>query len=130
MILLVALLGLLFISLIILVSTSHAVGLEELVPADGKSSIDGWHTIQASGGKNAPTKFELTLFWLQNSTRRSDNIAQLDQQSLLRIRTDLPGLVTPKVETVLEKLPPWYSLFGKSTSPHTLSFLNSLPIDF
>ncbi|KAB2047125.1 hypothetical protein E1A91_A13G023600v1 [Gossypium mustelinum] len=106
------------------------VGLEELVAADGKRSIDGWHTIQASGGKNAPTKFELTLFWLQNSTRRSDKMVQSEQRPLLRIRTDLPGVVTPKVETVLEKLPPWYSLFGKSTSPHTLSFLSSLPIDF
>ncbi|XP_038999127.1 uncharacterized protein LOC120124539 [Hibiscus syriacus] len=42
------------------------VGSEELIPVDVKRGVDGWHTIQASGGKNASTKFELTLFWMQN----------------------------------------------------------------
>ncbi|KAL4339277.1 hypothetical protein GQ457_08G011230 [Hibiscus cannabinus] len=109
---------------------SFKVGPEELVPADGKHSVDGWHTIQASGGKNAPTKFELTLFWLQNSTLGSHKMLQSEQRPLLNLRTDLPGVVTPKAEAVLEKLPPWFSLFGKSTSPHTLSFLTILPVKF
>ncbi|GMI84843.1 hypothetical protein like AT5G20660 [Hibiscus trionum] len=98
-------------------------GSEEIVPADGKRSVDGWHILRASGGKNAPTRFELTLFWLQNSTRS-------EQRPLLNLRTDLPGVVTPRAEAVLQKLPPWFSLFGKSTAPHTLSFLTSLPVNF
>ncbi|KAL4325447.1 hypothetical protein GQ457_11G008880 [Hibiscus cannabinus] len=106
------------------------VGSEELVPADGKRSVDGWHTIQASGGKNAPTKFELSLFWMQNSTLGSHEMPQLEQRPLLNLRTDVPGVVTPKAEAVLKKLPPWFSLFGKSTSPHTLSFLSGLPVNF
>ncbi|KAK8611128.1 hypothetical protein V6N13_131190 [Hibiscus sabdariffa] len=106
------------------------VDSEELVPADGKRSVDGWHTIQASGGKNAPTKFELTLFWMQNSTLGSHEMPQSEQRPLLNLRTDVPGVVTPKAEAVLQKLPPWFSLFGKSTSPHTLSFLSSLPVNF
>ncbi|KAE8679447.1 protein ROOT PRIMORDIUM DEFECTIVE 1-like [Hibiscus syriacus] len=105
------------------------VGSEELVLADGKRSVDGWHTIQASGGKNAPTRFELTLFWFQNSTLGSHKMMQSEQQPLLNLRTDLPGVVTPKAEAV-QKLPPWFSLFGKSTSPHTHSFLSSLPVKF
>ncbi|OMP06492.1 Peptidase M28 [Corchorus capsularis] len=107
------------------------VNSEEIVPADGKNSVDGWHIIQVSGGKNAPTKFDLTLFWVKNSTKQSGKTPghEEGQRPLLKLRTDLDD-ITPKVETVLEKLPPWCSLFGKSTSPHTLSFLSSLPINF
>ncbi|OMO81312.1 endoplasmic reticulum metallopeptidase 1 [Corchorus olitorius] len=110
---------------------SFKVDSEEIVPVDGKNSVDGWHIIQVSGGKNAPTKFDLTLFWVKNSTKQSDKTPghEEEQRPLLKLRTDLDD-VTPKVETVLEKLPPWCSLFGKSTSPHTLSFLSSLPINF
>ncbi|KAK3017384.1 hypothetical protein RJ639_006319 [Escallonia herrerae] len=87
---------------------------DELIPVGDKSSADGWHIIQYSGGKNAPTRFNLTLFWVKNYTQ--------DQNPLLRLRTDVDRL-TPAVERVLMKLPPWCSLFGKSTSPHTLAFL-------
>ncbi|KAK2997025.1 hypothetical protein RJ639_024803 [Escallonia herrerae] len=86
---------------------------DELIPVGDKSSADGWHIIQYSGGKNAPTRFNLTLFWVKNYTQ--------DRNPLLKLRTDVDRL-TPAVERVLMKLPPWCSLFGKSTSPHTLAF--------
>lgn len=105
------------------------VDSEELVPADGKKSLDGWHNIQVSGGKNAPTRFELTLLWVKNSTRKSHKLHEQEQRPLLKLRTDLDE-ITPKAKRVLEKLPPWCSLFGKSTSPKTLSFLSSLPVNF
>ncbi|XP_077250715.1 uncharacterized protein LOC143890059 [Tasmannia lanceolata] len=107
-------------------------GSEELVPRGNKSNVDGWHIIQFSGGKNAPTRFELTLFWLKNSTQTShkaDEQTKGDSHLLLKLRTDV-NRVTPKTARVLEKLPPWCSLFGKSTSPYTLAFLSSLPVDF
>ena len=122
---------LLSVCLLILVLTSNAVDSEEVVPADGKSSVDGWHIIQVSGGKNAPTRFDLTLFWVKNSTRQSHKMQgqEEEQRPLLKLRTDLDKL-TPKTERILKKFPPWCSFFGKSTSPHTLSFLSSLPVNF
>ncbi|XP_022886096.1 endoplasmic reticulum metallopeptidase 1 isoform X2 [Olea europaea var. sylvestris] len=101
---------------------------DELIPLGEKSSVDGWHIIQFSGGPKAPTKFTLTLFW--NKTRAaitSDH--EKKENLLLRIRTDFDRQ-TPQIEKVLKKLPLWCSLFGKSTSPHTLAFLSSLPVDF
>lgn len=106
-------------------SISNAVNSEELVPLGDKSSADGWHIIQFSGGKNAPTRFDLTLFWKKNSTRLTH---KADGRPLLKLRTDVDR-ITPKTEQVLLKLPPWCSLFGKSTSPHTLAFLTSLPVN-
>lgn len=76
-------------------------------------------------------RFDLTLFWVKNSThlsRKVDGQGE-DQHLLLKLRTDVDRL-TPKAERVLMKLPPWCSQFGKSTSPHTLAFLSSLPVDF
>ncbi|XVF23631.1 hypothetical protein REPUB_Repub13aG0055900 [Reevesia pubescens] len=109
------------------------VGSEEVVPADSKSSVHGWHNIQVSGGKNAPTRFDLTLFWVKNSTRQSHKTQEHEEEEeerpLLKLRTDLDEL-TPKAERVFRKLPPWCSLFGKSISPHTLLFLSSLPVNF
>lgn len=96
----------------------------ELVSMSNKSSVDGWHTIQFSGGKNAPTKFDLTLVWVKSFEQADDNI----QSYLLKLRTDVDRL-TPKAEKVMMKLPSWCSQFGKSTSPHTLAFLTGLPID-
>lgn len=101
---------------------------EELVSRGQKSSIDGWHIIQYSGGKNSPTRFDLTLFWLKNSTSKMD-VQKEEQPLLLKLRTDVNRL-TPKVQRVLTRLPSWCSLFGKSTSPHTLAFVNSLPVSF
>lgn len=100
---------------------------EELVPFGNKSSIDGWHIIQFSGGKDAPRKFELTLFWFKKSMQSTHNAD--DQRPLIKLRTDVDQL-TPKAELVLAKLPAWCSLFGKSTSPYTLAFLSSLPVKF
>lgn len=100
--------------------------MEELVPLGGKSGTDGWHIIQFSGGKNAPTKFNLTLFWVKNRTPKED---RWKENLLLKLRTDVDRL-TPQTEDVLAKLPPWCSQFGKSTSPHNLAFLNSLPVNF
>lgn len=91
-----------------------------------KTSLDGWRIIQYSGGKNAPSKFDMNLFWAKNSTQ-SDNVDGEDL--LIKLRTDFDRL-TPKAEKVLSKLPSWCAVFGKSTSPQTLSFLNSLPVNF
>ncbi|CAL5407297.1 unnamed protein product [Camellia sinensis] len=104
---------------------------EELVPVGDKSSVDGWHIIQYSGGKNAPTRFDLTLHWIKNYTKvgREDGKRTEDQHLLLKLRTDVNRL-TPKAGKVLQKLPSWCSLFGKSTSPRTLAFLSSLPVHF
>ncbi|OWM70192.1 hypothetical protein CDL15_Pgr026042 [Punica granatum] len=103
---------------------------EELIPLDAKSSIDGWHIIQFAGGKNSPEKFDLTLLWGKHSAdeaRKAEK--EKTRQPLLKLRTDLDR-TTPKVEKVLTKLPSWCSLFGKSSSPYTLSFLRDLPVDF
>lgn len=101
---------------------SDASNSEELISADKKSSVDGWHIIQFSGGKNAPTLFDLTLHWRSGSTHSPES-------SLLKLRTDVNRL-TPVTERILEKLPSWCSLFGKSTSPQTLAFLTNLPVNF
>lgn len=100
-------------------------GPEELVPIGDKSIAEAWHTIQFSGGKKAPRKFSLMLFWANNQTHKDSNT----EQPLLKLRTDVDRITYP-TETVLGKLPQWCSLFGKSTSPLTLAFLTSLPIDF
>ncbi|CAI9754547.1 unnamed protein product [Fraxinus pennsylvanica] len=101
---------------------------EELIPLGEKSSVNGWHIIQFSGGPKAPTKFNLTLFW--NKTRAaitSDN--EKKENLLLRIRTDI-NRQTPQIEKEELFEGETTSLFGKSTSPHTLAFLTSLPVDF
>ncbi|XP_050250124.1 uncharacterized protein LOC126697256 isoform X4 [Quercus robur] len=104
---------------------------EELVQSGVKSSVDGWHIIQFSGGKHSPTIFNLTLIWKSEFMQSAHNVdgQRGEQRPLLKLRTDWNRL-TPKTEMVLEKLPSWCSLFGKSTSPHTLAFLTSLPVDF
>ncbi|XP_043705900.1 endoplasmic reticulum metallopeptidase 1 isoform X2 [Telopea speciosissima] len=104
---------------------------DELVPVGNKIGIHGWHIIQFAGGKNAPTKFNLTLFWVKNYAQltHKPDAQRRDQHLLLKLRTDVDRL-TPKSERVLTKLPTWCSLFGKSTSPNTLAFLSSLPVDF
>ncbi|CAK9136111.1 unnamed protein product [Ilex paraguariensis] len=101
----------------------------ELIPLDDKSSTDGWHIIQFSGGKNAPTKFNLTLFWIKNYTQIAHTDDSMTEHLLLKLRTDVDRLTAP-AERVLMKLPAWCSLFGKSTSPPTLAFLSSLPVTF
>nr|XP_043609815.1 endoplasmic reticulum metallopeptidase 1 isoform X2 [Erigeron canadensis] len=98
---------------------------EELIQIGAKSASDGWHIIQFSGGKNAPKRFDLTLYWDNNQTQ----VTIVDGEILLKLRTDVDQL-TPKVKRILEKLPSWCSLFGKSTSPHTLAFLNNLRVPF
>ncbi|KAI0493455.1 hypothetical protein KFK09_023571 [Dendrobium nobile] len=105
---------------------SFEVDSEELVPTGEKSSVDGRHIIQFAGGKNSPTRFHFNLIWRKNGTHQNN----LESSPLLlKLRTDV-NRVTPKVARVLEKLPRWCSLFGKSTSPYTLAFLTSLPADF
>ncbi|KAF3772440.1 hypothetical protein EJ110_NYTH57919 [Nymphaea thermarum] len=98
-----------------------------LVPRSDKSDVDGWHIIQYSGGKDSPTVFSLTLFWFGNGTYSSQEAAE-PHSPLLKLRTDV-NRVTPKVARAIEKLPSWCSIFGKSTSPLTLSFLNTLEVD-
>ncbi|KAF7002706.1 hypothetical protein CFC21_018151 [Triticum aestivum] len=102
---------------------------DKLVQLGGKSEVDGWHTIQFAGGKNAPTKFQLTLFWSSKATQASPKEANAEDPPLLvKLRTDV-NRVTPMVETVLEKLPRWCAAFGKSTSPYTLAFLTAVPVN-
>ncbi|XP_023764716.1 uncharacterized protein LOC111913228 [Lactuca sativa] len=98
---------------------------EELIQTGTKSSADGWHIIQYSGGKNASRRFGLTLYWGKNGTQVEND----ENELLLKLRTDVDRL-TPKVKRVLEKLPSWCSLFGKSTSPHTLAFISNLRVNF
>lgn len=102
---------------------------EELIPLDDKSSVDGWHVIQFSGGKKSPTRFDMTLVWANSTQIAHGEGSQKNQQPLLKLRTDMDRL-TPKAEKVLMKLPSWCSLFGKSTSPQTLAFLRDLPVEF
>lgn len=103
---------------------------KELISLDAKSSVDGWHVIQFAGGKNSPKKFNLTLIQAKRSTDKAPRAEkEKSPRPLLKLRTDLDRM-TPKIEKVLMKLPSWCSLFGKSTSPYTLSFLRDLPVDF
>ncbi|MQM16602.1 hypothetical protein Taro_049558 [Colocasia esculenta] len=101
-----------------------------LVPLHNKSSVDGWHIIQFSGGKDSPRKFDLKLIWSKNANQQPHTSFEGKEDShLLKLRTDV-NRITPQTARVLDKLPPWCSLFGKSTSPFTLSFLTSLPDEF
>ncbi|KAJ8759909.1 hypothetical protein K2173_010010 [Erythroxylum novogranatense] len=104
---------------------------EELISMGNKTSVDGWHILQFSGGQGAPRKFELTLHWVKKPIQSDRNIVTelSNERPLLKLRTDVDRM-TPKVKRILGKLPAWCSLFGKSTSPLTLSFLNSLPVHF
>ncbi|CAM8889096.1 unnamed protein product [Rhodiola kirilowii] len=103
-------------------------GMEDIIPFGKKSSVDGWHTIQFSGGKNSPTKFEMTLEWVKSSGTNEEVAKTEAQGPLLKLRTDF-NRVTPKVREVLDELPPWCAQFGKSTSPFNLAFLADLSID-
>ncbi|KAG0447120.1 hypothetical protein HPP92_028503, partial [Vanilla planifolia] len=103
---------------------SFEVDSEELVSTGEKSSVDGWHIIQFSGGKESPTKFYLKLIWAEEGEGNAEG-----SPLLLKLRAD-DSRITPKTARVLEKLPPWCSLFGKSTHPHNFAFLTSLPADF
>ncbi|KAL4575198.1 hypothetical protein LXL04_022040 [Taraxacum kok-saghyz] len=93
---------------------------EELIQIGGKIGVDGWHVVQFSGGKNASRRFDLTLY-LGENVKNGD--------VFLKLRTDVDRL-TPKVKRVMEKLPSWCSLFGKSTSPLTLAFITDLRVSF
>jgi hypothetical protein len=99
-----------------------------LVQPGDKTEVDGWHTIQFAGGKSSPTKFQLTLFWSSNASHKSAK-AEANVPLLVKLRTDV-NRVSPKVAKVLEKLPPWCTPFGKSTSPYPLAFLTALRADF
>ncbi|KAK8951148.1 hypothetical protein KSP39_PZI004709 [Platanthera zijinensis] len=110
---------------------SIEVDSDEVVPAGEKSGVNGRHIIQFSGGKESPTRFHLNLIWKNNTIQQSNQTRDRSWSSpfLLKLRTDV-NRITPKAARVLEKLPRWCSLFGKSTAPYTLSFLTSLPVDF
>ena len=107
-----------------------SVDSEKIVLLGDKSEIDGWHTIQFAGGKNSPTKFQLTLYWSNKATEASQREAKqaADAPILIKLRTDV-NRVTPQVARVLEKLPRWCTPFGKSTSPYTLAFLTALRVN-
>lgn len=105
-----------------------AESAEDLISPGEKYGVNGWHVVQFSGGKYAPTKFNLSLFWMNNHTLSTLSDGQ-NEPLLLKLRTDLDRL-TPPVKNILQKLPSWCSQFGKSTAPHTLAFLSSLPVSF
>ncbi|GLJ53167.1 hypothetical protein SUGI_1133080 [Cryptomeria japonica] len=102
---------------------------ETLVPEGDIDGVDGWHTIQFVSNKGGPTKFVLSLFWHHNFTNLPTQSHQNKENDLIKLRTDL-NTITPKVARILEKLPDWCVLFGKSTSPYTLSYLSSLSVSF
>ncbi|RLM65061.1 endoplasmic reticulum metallopeptidase 1 [Panicum miliaceum] len=106
------------------------VDSEKLVLLGDKTEVDGSHTIQFAGGKNSPTKFQLTLYWSNSASETSRREAQegTDVPLLVKLRTDV-NRVTPQVTNVLEKLPRWSTPFGKSTSPYTLAFLTGLRVN-
>lgn len=110
---------------------SFEANSDEIVPTGDKTSTDGWHIIQFSGGKEAPTRFHLNLIWTKDAAQQSHKtrVEAGGHPPLLKLRTDV-NRITPKTARVLEKLPRWCLLFGKSTAPHTLAFLTSLPVDF
>ncbi|CAN8275017.1 unnamed protein product [Cochlearia groenlandica] len=105
------------------------VGDDELmmIERDEKSSCEeGLHQIQFSGGKKAPTRFVLKLYRKKEEVSDEDKKIKKKQGPVLKLRTDLDR-VTPQVQRVLERLPLFCSMFGKSTSPFNLAFLASLP---
>lgn len=104
------------------------VDSEKIVLPGDKSEIDGWHTIQFAGGKNSPTKFQLTLYWPSSKPSEREAKQAADAPLLVKLRTDV-NRVTPQVARVVEKLPRWCTPFGKSTSPYTLAFLTALRVD-
>ncbi|EPS57910.1 hypothetical protein M569_16907, partial [Genlisea aurea] len=87
---------------------------EELIPTGGdKSSVDGWHIIQFSGGKRSPTTFKLTLIWSSEAGGRRNGEEDKKNDELLlllRLRTDVPRL-SPPAKDIISKLPVWCSLF-------------------
>lgn len=94
-----------------------------------KSSSEGWHQIQFAGGKKAPTRFVLKLY--QKKKEEEEEVSdekkkKMEQRPVLKLRTDF-NRITPQVKRVVERLPPFCAMFGKSTSPFTLAFLASLP---
>nr|GMD32100.1 endoplasmic reticulum metallopeptidase 1 isoform X1 [Ipomoea batatas] len=97
-----------------------------LVSRGEKNSIDGWHLMQFAGGKNSPTKFDLTLHWHKNSYgKRVVEGSEGGEDVLLKLRADV-NATTPELDKILEKMPSWISQYGKSTSPFTLAYFDTM----
>ncbi|KAM7504429.1 hypothetical protein LguiB_003333 [Lonicera macranthoides] len=99
----------------------------ELIPLDDKSSADGWHIIQFAGGKNAPTKFKLTLFWVKNYTqpaRRKDGEGFL-RSFLIGLRDVANAMLTEQVDSMTVKLPQLGFQIYKSTTRYKIDLLSS-----
>ncbi|CAM6082858.1 unnamed protein product [Calypogeia fissa] len=95
-----------------------------LVPAGTIVGVNGWHNVQFVTDAEGPTDLQLTLFWhssFQEETSTSKGLETL----LLKLRTDV-NVVTDELYEVLEKLPTWCVLFGKSTAPYSLVYLADL----
>lgn len=93
-----------------------------LVPAARIVGDRGWHHIQFVTDDQGPHNFVLKLEWVQDNRPRND--LGLD---LIKVRTDV-NVSTPEVAAVLERLPNC-SLFGKSTSPYTLAYLDKITVN-
>lgn len=101
--------------------TDSSSAQDPLVPVTKALGVDGWHHIQYNTDASGPRNFLLTLHWSENDT--DENVLKL-----LKLRTDV-DLTTPEVAKMLENLPKWCLSFGKSTSPYSLAYLASLPVD-
>lgn len=109
--------------------TVLAKGEEQiLVPGGAIVGVNGWHNVQFVTDAEGPTNLQLTLFW--HTSFQEGTSLNLDSETpaetlLLKLRTDI-NVVTEALDDVLEKLPAWCVLFGKSTAPYTLVYLADL----
>ncbi|XP_019198438.1 PREDICTED: endoplasmic reticulum metallopeptidase 1-like [Ipomoea nil] len=97
----------------------------ELVSRGDKNSVNGWHLMQFAGGKNSPTKFDLTLHWHKNSSGKRIVKGSEGGEVLLKLRADV-NATTPELDKILEKMPSWISQYGKSTSPYTFAYFDTM----
>nr|GMD30212.1 endoplasmic reticulum metallopeptidase 1 isoform X1 [Ipomoea batatas] len=97
----------------------------ELISRGEKNGVDGWHIMRFAGGKNSPTKFDLTLHWHKNSSGKRVVEGSEGEEVLVKLRADV-NATTPELDKILEKMPSWLSQYGKSASPFTLAYLDTL----
>nr|GMD35325.1 endoplasmic reticulum metallopeptidase 1 isoform X1 [Ipomoea batatas]GMD37040.1 endoplasmic reticulum metallopeptidase 1 isoform X1 [Ipomoea batatas]GME21127.1 endoplasmic reticulum metallopeptidase 1 isoform X1 [Ipomoea batatas] len=97
----------------------------ELISRGEKNGVDGWHIMRFAGGKNSPTKFDLTLHWHKNSSGKRVVEGSEGEEVLVKLRADV-NATTPELDKILEKMPSWLSQYGKSASPFTLAYFDTL----
>jgi hypothetical protein len=95
-----------------------------LVAGGAIVGVEGWHNVQYVTDAEGPSDFELTLLW-HSRFREEPSLIMGSETLLLKLRTDA-NVVTDDLAVVLEKLPAWCVLFGKSTSPYPMAYLSNL----